>query len=128
MADEPDEEVMQEEEAQENTYENFQLPPPPHYFKSFTEKNLQRLKELKEAQDGQGDTTNAPTWLDLPPELRCLVPPEPPEDGVVTNFGESKTVRLYHLQLLSIHVANSFNQVPRLSQDSARDGHPTVIS
>jgi mediator of RNA polymerase II transcription subunit 7 len=82
----------------EQVYDNFILPPPPPYYKNFTEKNLQRLKELKEAlpalEGEDGDkATRASTLLDLPPELRCLVPPEPPEDGVVQNFGEVKTVR-----------------------------------
>ena len=36
------------------------------------------LDELKEAQDG--DTSTATQLLDLPPELRYLVPPEPPSD------------------------------------------------
>ena len=82
----------EETEEEEKTYENYALPPPPPYYKHFTEKNLQRLKDLTEAaEDGETATT---TLLDLPPELRCLLPPEPPEDGIVTNFGEPKTVQV----------------------------------
>jgi mediator of RNA polymerase II transcription subunit 7 len=77
----------------EQAYENYALPPPPPFYKNFTEKNLQRLKELKEGEDGEA-RSRALTWLDLPTELRYLIPPEPPEDGVVKNFGEVKTVRV----------------------------------
>lgn len=82
----------EDEQEPEQVYNNFILPPPPPYYKNFTEKNLQRLKELKEASEDADTTTQTSKLLDLPPELRCLVPPEPPENGVVQNFGEVKTV------------------------------------
>lgn len=92
-----DEEPQEEEDEQPETlYENFQLPRPPPYYHQFTEKNLQRLKDLKDlhGHDIEDATTKASILLDLPSELRCLVPPEPPEDGIVLNFGDTKTVRL----------------------------------
>jgi mediator of RNA polymerase II transcription subunit 7 len=86
---------MDEEiEDEEKTYENYALPPPPPYYKHFTEKNLQRLKDLTEAAKDGDAATKASTLLDLPPELRCLLPPDVPEDGIVNNFGEPKTVRV----------------------------------
>lgn len=96
MADAPQEEKEEEVEQTETLYENFQLPRPPPYYHQFTEKNLQRLKDLKEVHGHDiGDaTTKAAILLELPPELRCLVPPEPPEDGIVLNFGDTKTVRI----------------------------------
>ncbi|KAE9983776.1 hypothetical protein BLS_003692 [Venturia inaequalis] len=105
MADKPQEEEDHQEgedEQPETLYENFQLPRPPPYYHQFTEKNLQRLKDLKElhGHDIDNATTKASILLDLPPELRCLVPPEPPEDGIVLNFGDTKT-NLHFLKPLS---------------------------
>jgi len=74
------------------TYENFVFPAPPPFYKNFTARNIQRLKELKEAGSDGKSPSGASTLLDLPPELRYLVPPEPPENGAVRNFGEVKTV------------------------------------
>jgi mediator of RNA polymerase II transcription subunit 7 len=77
-------------------FENFVFPPPPPYYKHFTARNLERLKEFNAVSSTEGNvggsTSGASTLLALPPELRYLVPPEPPEDGVVRNFGEVKTV------------------------------------
>ena len=67
-------------------------PNPPNFYKQFTTENLTRFDELKEAQDG--DTSTATQLLDLPPELRYLVPPEPPsDDGAYRLFGTNRTTR-----------------------------------
>ncbi len=71
------------------------FPVPPPFYKHFTTDNLARLKEFREnAQaDGPSTETSEPATsglqriLDLPPELRFLVPPEPPTDGKWRNFG-----------------------------------------
>ncbi|TLD32368.1 mediator of RNA polymerase II transcription subunit 7 [Venturia nashicola] len=96
------EEPQEEDEQPEILYENFQLPRPPPYYHQFTEKNLQRLQDLKElhGHDIDNPRTKASILLDLPSELRCLVPPEPPEDGIVLNFGDTKT-NLHFLKPLS---------------------------
>ncbi|QDS72095.1 hypothetical protein FKW77_003396 [Venturia effusa] len=88
-----EDEVQEEDEQPEALYENFQLPRPPPFYRQFTEKNLQRLKDLKDVHghDLEDAKIKGSILLDLPPELRCLVPPEPPENGVVRNFGDFKT-------------------------------------
>jgi mediator of RNA polymerase II transcription subunit 7 len=71
-------------------------PLPPPFYKHFTAQNLERLKHIQEAAaadsqgDGEATTSNI---LDLPPELRYLVPPEPPTD-IYRSFGEIKHVSL----------------------------------
>ena len=67
------------------------FPEPPHFYKNFTVKNLERLKGIHDAspepsQDGQS-TSKRPSTFDLPPELRCLIPPEPPREGRYRIFG-----------------------------------------
>ncbi|KAF2463087.1 uncharacterized protein BDR25DRAFT_307980 [Lindgomyces ingoldianus] len=61
----------------------FPLPPP--FYKHFTPENQQRLKEFKETAgiyNTQASTPHlsAEQLVKLPPELRFLVPPEPPAD------------------------------------------------
>jgi mediator of RNA polymerase II transcription subunit 7 len=70
------------------------FPPPPPFYKHFTPANIERLKELKEAHSAkEGAAKEASSLLDLPPELRYLLPPEPPEDGIYRSFGETVDVR-----------------------------------
>lgn len=80
------------------------FPPPPPFFKNFTTENLSRLKELKEAagigKAGGSITKNeieALRLLDLPPELRYLIPPALPVDGRYRGFGEEQDVCARHL-------------------------------
>jgi mediator of RNA polymerase II transcription subunit 7 len=68
------------------------FPPPPPFYKHFTAQNLERLTELKERQSEIPGLSSA--ILDLPPELRYLVPPEPPADGSYRSFGETVDVRM----------------------------------
>jgi mediator of RNA polymerase II transcription subunit 7 len=69
------------------------FPPPPPFYKHFTPANIERLKELKDANSAkQGIANGGLSFLDLPPELRYLVPPEPPEDGIYRSFGETVDV------------------------------------
>jgi mediator of RNA polymerase II transcription subunit 7 len=74
---------MAEEEQQEF---HSMFPQPPPFWKSFTTENLERLAQLKkDAADATGDSTqspqlNASQLLELPSELRYLIPPEPPAD------------------------------------------------
>ncbi|KAF2429281.1 hypothetical protein EJ08DRAFT_698423 [Tothia fuscella] len=64
------------------------FPRPPPFFKDFTASNLQKLQQLKDAQSAQQlPGLSAPSLLDLPPELRSLIPPEPPADGKYRSFG-----------------------------------------
>ncbi|KAI4226951.1 MAG: hypothetical protein L6R36_002765 [Xanthoria steineri] len=61
------------------------FPTPPPFYKSFTTSNLARLSSLQE-------TNPSLTLLDLPPELRTLLPPPPPpETQQYRIFGETHT-------------------------------------
>ena len=75
--------------------------PPPPLWKHFTRENLDKLEQIKSEaatkQDGQSSHHNK-DWspselraLDLPPELRFLVPPEIPK-GEYSVFGELQSV------------------------------------
>ena len=64
-------------------------PNPPNFYKQFTKENVARLDELRKAQ---GRDHMSP--LNLPTELRYLVPPSPPaDDGVYRLFGQPRTTR-----------------------------------
>ena len=74
--------------------------PPPPLWKHFTRENLDKLEQIKSetAQAGDGLTKRDHKWtpselraLDLPPELRLLVPPEIPT-GEYSVFGELQSV------------------------------------
>lgn len=74
--------------------------PPPPLWKHFTRENLDRLEQIKTeaSKDESGRPNRNKEWtpselraLDLPPELRFLVPPEIPK-GQYTVFGEPQSV------------------------------------
>ncbi|KAJ5907355.1 hypothetical protein N7495_000037 [Penicillium taxi] len=72
--------------------------PPPPLWKHFTRDNLDKLEQIKtesKNQDGTGHDRNLSPLelraLNLPPELRFLVPPEIP-DGQYSVFGELQTL------------------------------------
>ncbi|KAH8816026.1 MED7 protein-domain-containing protein [Xylogone sp. PMI_703] len=58
------------------------FPNPPPFWQHFTPENLNRIAEIK---NENGPT---PQTRDLPPELRFLVPPEPPAEGIFNVFGD----------------------------------------
>ncbi|KAF2651531.1 mediator of RNA polymerase II transcription subunit 7 [Lophiostoma macrostomum CBS 122681] len=74
-------------------------PDPPPFYKHFTRENQERLQQFKSddgiTDDGAGSGgLPAAQLLSLPPELRCLVPPEPPADDAEYHvFGEATTGR-----------------------------------
>ncbi|KAF2242250.1 hypothetical protein BU26DRAFT_524429 [Trematosphaeria pertusa] len=77
------------------------FPDPPPFYKHFTTENQERLKQFKEqraAPSNDGVASSPPLTasqlLELPTELRYLVPPEPPaEDAEYRVFGEVAKVR-----------------------------------
>lgn len=81
--------------------------PPPPLWKHFTPENVRKLEEVKEnaskGGDGRSQTRNwSPAQLrslDLPPELRYLVPPEIPSESYSV-FGELQGVCLMYLALV----------------------------
>ncbi|EEP76466.1 conserved hypothetical protein [Uncinocarpus reesii 1704] len=72
------------------------FPPPPPFWRHFTPENLQKLEKAKREA---GPQTQSHRWtpqalqaLELPPELRYLVPPEFPKEGSYSLFGESQSL------------------------------------
>ena len=81
------------------------FPAPPPFYKHFTEANLSRYSELVTGSSTDPSPTrdthsSAHSSLDLPPELRYLRPPSPPQDGKYRCFGEELEVRLLSLSIL----------------------------
>lgn len=72
-------------------------PRPPPFYQHFTPHNLAQLETIRKDkfEDDDRDGVDAPRLKpeDVPPELRCLVPPEPPTSGIYTSFGERRNVR-----------------------------------
>ncbi|KAK2761578.1 Mediator of RNA polymerase II transcription subunit 7 [Arachnomyces sp. PD_36] len=75
------------------------FPPPPPFWKHFSSANLEKLEELKKEECSKNNKENPKTLspadlrsLPLPPELRYLVPPEPPQSGFYNLFGEAQSV------------------------------------
>lgn len=76
------------------------FPRPPPFWKQFTTENIERLEKIKEeTAKSRGDSPKK-KWLsaelrtlDVPPELRHLIPPEPPKSGSYSVFGETQSVR-----------------------------------
>ncbi|PGH15032.1 hypothetical protein AJ79_02714 [Helicocarpus griseus UAMH5409] len=75
------------------------FPPPPPFWKHFTPQNLKKLEECKKEHEEktgskQDWTPEALRTLELPPELRYLVPPKAPTSGSYSLFGESQSVSI----------------------------------
>lgn len=96
--------AQDQQQAQQTLVNTFPTPPP--FYKHFTPKNLARVSQIRDqepqATASEGNQTNlAAKLLDLPPELRYLLPPEPPADGVYKSFGQTCNVRGISLDDLS---------------------------
>ncbi|KAK2850655.1 hypothetical protein FQN49_005448 [Arthroderma sp. PD_2] len=74
------------------------FPPPPPFWKHFSQGNLSKLADAKRQArpEDDGEKTKSKDWtpaelraLDVAPELRYLVPPEPPTTDYVL-FGETQ--------------------------------------
>ena len=64
------------------------FPAPPLFYKQFTAKNLARLKEAQQdTATIQDPHTDSNTQFNVPVDLQCLIPPEPPADGKFRSFG-----------------------------------------
>ena len=74
------------------------FPAPPPFWKHFTPDNQEKLEDLKkERNEDQPPSKWTPAELralELPPELRFLIPPEPPSSGTYTCFGQELNVSL----------------------------------
>lgn len=74
------------------------FPPPPPFWKHFTPENIEKLEQIKKESvslkrsPGRKWTASDLRALDVPPELRYLVPPEAPTEGTYSVFGELQNV------------------------------------
>ncbi|WEW58680.1 Mediator of RNA polymerase II transcription subunit 7 [Emydomyces testavorans] len=75
------------------------FPPPPPFWKHFTPPNLEKLRNYKKEAESKSSSSKPRSWtpealraLELPPELRYLVPPEPPKEGPYSLFGEPQSL------------------------------------
>ncbi|KZF21006.1 mediator of RNA polymerase II transcription subunit 7 [Xylona heveae TC161] len=85
-------------DQQQNNVLSAVFPAPAPFYKYFTPANLARLEEYRRAHEtkrASDETSEALTTsdqhvdiADLSPELRFLIPPEPPADGVYRSFGD----------------------------------------
>lgn len=102
----PNQEVSEEEILNASYY-----PGPPPFWKSFTTDNLDRLEQYKkdagfptdkESSDAK-QSLSAAQLLELPPELRNLVPPAPPADDteyrVFNNTAKAQDPELFPGQI-----------------------------
>ncbi len=82
------------------------FPAPPPFCKHFTSENLVRLQEVcpdHGSEEVRRDALESAQLLGLPPELRYLIPPEPPQDGIYKSFGAQYNV-LRRLKKSSLNV------------------------
>ena len=93
--------------SQQNTVTVAFAPPPP-LWKHFTRENLDRFEQIKieASKDHDGKPNHNKKWtpeelkkLEVPPELRFLVPPDVPT-AQYSVFGELQPVRLHKLLAL----------------------------
>jgi mediator of RNA polymerase II transcription subunit 7 len=94
---------MEEQQQQQNVLAAA-FPAPPPFWQNFTPENLTCISELRASQSQTSAKSDPATelpirLLDLPAELRCLQPPEPPADGIYRCFGDLYNVRNYGLKL-----------------------------
>jgi hypothetical protein len=68
-------------DAMEKNHFSRTMPAPPPFWKSFTQANLERLREIRSKSEP------------VPPELEVLLPPPPPADGKYRSFGGTFDVR-----------------------------------
>ncbi|KAJ5501097.1 hypothetical protein N7527_012218 [Penicillium freii] len=88
---------------------NTAFAPPPPLWKHFTRENIDKVEQIKaeasKKEDGRSNKNKQ--WsaaelraLELPSELRYLVPPDIPE-GQYSVFGELQTVHVYNLAIIT---------------------------
>lgn len=65
------------------------FPVPPPFYKAFTKANQDQLQQLQTATSEEASNQEgiSQRLLELPPEVRLLIPPKPPSDGIHQSFG-----------------------------------------
>ncbi|KAL9622689.1 MAG: hypothetical protein Q9160_002999 [Pyrenula sp. 1 TL-2023] len=94
------------------------FPAPPPFWREFTAENITRLESIKKESKGTSSLSQ-PSWkpsdlraLDLPTELRHLVPPHPPTEATYRIFGQPQSVTTSLPSLSSQGVTQLFPDTP----------------
>jgi hypothetical protein len=108
------EKATMEEQQQQNALAAA-FPAPPPFWQSFTPENISAISSLRAAQAQSSPSSKFELdpaielpirLLDLPAELRCLQPPEPPVEGIYRCFGD-----LYNVRTYQIHIWRNFEEL-----------------
>jgi mediator of RNA polymerase II transcription subunit 7 len=99
------------------------FPPPPPFYKSFTATNLAQLRKLRKESGTDAESTDL-NVLNLPPELRCLIPPQPPADGTWTSYGTALTTKDEQTSLAD----SGIEQLYPSSEDAQINPQPHLIA
>ncbi|KAF2837414.1 MED7-domain-containing protein [Patellaria atrata CBS 101060] len=108
------------------------FPAPPPFYKHFTAENLKRVKEAKstakpnksEGSENNGnDESSTSGILSLPPELRYMIPPEPPANGKYTLFGRPYDINETLGSLEDAGVEQLFPSQPDDTAEGGSDVH-----
>ncbi|PYH46460.1 mediator complex subunit MED7 [Aspergillus saccharolyticus JOP 1030-1] len=106
--------------------------PPPPLWKHFTPENIKRLEQIKkEASKGADGKPQKKKWtpaqlrgLDLPPELRFLVPPAIPTSGHYSVFGELQSLSTALPSLQEQGITQLYPSTPTTESDSKSSSEP----
>ncbi|RAH43650.1 mediator complex subunit MED7 [Aspergillus brunneoviolaceus CBS 621.78] len=107
--------------------------PPPPLWKHFTPDNIKRFERIKkEASKGEDGKPRKKKWtpaelreLDLPPELRCLVPPAIPTSGHYSVFGELQSLSTALPSLQEQGITQLYPSTPPAETDEQEPSQPT---
>ncbi|OJJ86245.1 mediator complex subunit MED7 [Aspergillus glaucus CBS 516.65] len=103
--------------------------PPPPLWKHFNTDNIKRLEGIKkETSKGEDGKLHTKKWtpaelraLDLPPELRYLVPPEIPTTGHYSVFGELQNLSTALPSLKEQGIEQLYPSSPSPTEEAAPD-------
>ncbi|KAI1918203.1 Mediator of RNA polymerase II transcription subunit 7 [Ophidiomyces ophidiicola] len=113
------------------------FPPPPPFWTHFTPSNLEKLEETKRDAvlhntkgDRHGLNPEDLRALDLPTELRYLVPPKPPNEGQYSLFSELQSVSLSLLQPVDFYLTylQLSTSLPSLQQQGIEQLYPSDLT
>jgi mediator of RNA polymerase II transcription subunit 7 len=99
------------------------FPPPPPFYKSFTTANLAQLRKLRKESSATSEAADI-SILNLPLELRYLIPPQPPADGTWTSYGSTLTNRDEQISLAD----SGIEQLYPSSEDAKINPQPRLIA
>ncbi|EEH38347.1 mediator of RNA polymerase II transcription subunit 7 [Paracoccidioides lutzii Pb01] len=104
------------------------FPPPPPFWKHFTTQNLKKLEECKKQHEeniGSKQTWTPETLrlLELPAELRFMVPPKAPISGSYSLFGEWQSVSINLPSLQDQGIEQLYPQPPSGDENALPPNH-----